>query len=107
MTPGAVLSAGAAAAPLAPDTVADGLRTSLGRLNFELISQYVDDILCADDGAVHRCHPPASGPGLKLVVEPSAAVGLAVVLSHPGHFAGQRVAIVLSGGNVDIDKLPW
>jgi threonine dehydratase len=44
---------------------------------------------------------------MKLVVEPSAAVGLAVVLRHPQRFAGKRVAIVLSGGNVDMDKLPW
>jgi threonine dehydratase len=44
---------------------------------------------------------------MKLVIEPSAAVGLAVVLQHAGRFAGKRVAIVLSGGNVDIDKLPW
>jgi threonine dehydratase len=91
---------------LAPDTVADGLRTSLGRLNFDLISQYVDDILCADDSAIIDA-TRLIWTRMKLVVEPSAAVGLAVVLSHPGHFAGQRVAIVLSGGNVDIDKLPW
>jgi len=44
---------------------------------------------------------------MKLLIEPSAGVGLAVVLSHPQRFAGKRVAIVLSGGNVDIDRLPW
>jgi threonine dehydratase len=44
---------------------------------------------------------------MKLVIEPSAAVGLAVVLAHPDQFAGRRVAVVLTGGNVDIDRLPW
>ncbi len=91
---------------LAPDTVADGLRTSLGRLNFDLIRQHVDDILCADDRAIIHA-TRLIWTRMKLVVEPSAAVGLAVVLSHAGRFAGQRVAIILSGGNVDIDQLPW
>ena len=90
----------------APDTVADGLRSSLGQLNFALIRQHVDDILCADDDAIIHA-TRLIWTRMKLVVEPSAAVGLAVVLSHPGRFAGRRVAIVLSGGNVDLDKLPW
>ena len=44
---------------------------------------------------------------MKLVIEPSAAVGLAVVLTHAEQFRGKRVAVVFSGGNVDLDKLPW
>ena len=44
---------------------------------------------------------------MKLVIEPSAAVGLAVVMSHPERFRGKRVAVILTGGNVDLDKLPW
>lgn len=44
---------------------------------------------------------------VKMIVEPSAAVGLAVVMSHPERFADKRVAIVFTGGNVDLDKLPW
>lgn len=93
-------------AQLTPDTVADGLRTSLGQLNFDLIRRHVDDILCAQDSAiVHATR--LIWTRMKLVVETSAAVGLAVVLSEPERFAGQRVAIVLSGGNVDINRLPW
>lgn len=91
---------------LAPDTVADGLRTALGQLNFRLIQQHVDDILSADDLAIIRA-TRLVWTRMKLIVEPSAAVGLAVVLSHPQRFAGKRVAIVFSGGNVDIDRLPW
>ena len=91
---------------LAPDTVADGLRTSLGRLNFALIRQHVDAILSVDDAAIIHA-TRLLWTRMKLVVEPSAAVGLAVVLNHPGQFQGKRVAIVLSGGNVDLDSLPW
>lgn len=91
---------------LAPDTVADGLRTALGQLNFALIRAHVDDILSADDTAIINA-TRLVWTRMKLVIEPSAAVGLAVVLSHPRRFAGKRVAIVFSGGNVDVDKLPW
>lgn len=89
-----------------PDTVADGLRTALGQLNFRLIRRHVDQILCADDSAIIHA-TRLVWTRMKLLVEPSAALGLAVVLSHPGRFAGKRVAIVFSGGNVDIDRLPW
>ena len=44
---------------------------------------------------------------LKILVEPSAAIVLAVVLGHPQHFAGRRIGLILSGGNVDLDALPW
>jgi threonine dehydratase len=44
---------------------------------------------------------------MKLIVEPSSAVALAALLKNPGEFSGQRVGIIISGGNVDLDKLPW
>ncbi len=91
---------------LAPDTIADGLRTSLGRLNFDIIRSQVDDILTADDETILHAMRLV-WTRAKLVIEASAAVGLAVVLAHPGRFSGARVAIVLSGGNVDLDSLPW
>jgi threonine dehydratase len=89
-----------------PDTVADGLLTSLGERNFAIIRALVDDILLVDDKQIieamkliwTRC---------KLVVEPSGAVAVAAVLAHRGEFAGQRVVAVLTGGNVDLDRLPW
>jgi threonine dehydratase len=89
-----------------PDTVADGLRTALGELNFRIILEYVDDILSVDDASIISAMRLV-WTRMKLIVEPSAAVGLAVVLSQPQRFAGKRVVIVLSGGNVDIDQLPW
>ncbi len=91
---------------LAPDTLADGLRTSLGRLNFDIIRRDVDDILCAGDELIVAAMRLV-WTRMKLVIEPSAAVGLAVVLANPARFAGRRAVIVLSGGNVDLDRLPW
>ncbi|MEM9256415.1 MAG: pyridoxal-phosphate dependent enzyme [Pseudomonadota bacterium] len=91
---------------LSPRTIADGLRTSLGALNFALIQKHVTAILTVDDAdtiAAMRL----IWTRMKLLVEPSAAVPLAVVLTRRDLFAGQRVAIVLSGGNADIDALPW
>ena len=91
---------------LAPDTIADGLRTSLGRLNFQIIREQVDDILTVTDADILRAMR-LIWTRMKLVVEPSAAVGLAVVMTHRANFADQSVVIVLSGGNVDLDQLPW
>ena len=91
---------------LAPDSVADGLLTSLGQLNFDIIRREVDDILTVDDDTILWAMRLVWAR-MKLLIEPSAAVGLAVVLDQPEIFAGKQVAVVLSGGNVDIDRLPW
>ena len=90
----------------APHPVAHGLRTALAQVHFQLIRENVDDILSADDATIIRA-TRLVWTRMKLVIEPSAAVGLAVVLAHPHRFAGKRLAIVFSGGNVDIDQLPW
>lgn len=87
------------------DTVCDGLRAELGTLTFPLLRQHVREVLLADDAdtvAAMRL----LWERLKLVVEPSGAVALATVLRHRERFAGKRVGIVLSGGNVDLDALP-
>ena len=91
---------------LAPETVADGLLTSLGELNFSLIRELVDDILAVEDDATIAAMRLV-WTRMKLVIEPSAAVALAAVLAEPRRFAGSRMVIVLSGGNVDLDALPW
>ena len=91
---------------LAPDTIADGLRTSLGVLNFELILANVEDILTVDDAAIVEAMRLV-WTRMKMIIEPSAAVALAAVLANRETFAGKRVAVVFSGGNVDLDRLPW
>jgi threonine dehydratase len=89
-----------------PVTIADGLLTTLGELNFEIIQQTVDDILCVSEQSIVAAMR-LIWTRMKLIVEPSAAVPLAAVLMNKALFSGKQVVIVLSGGNVDLDKLPW
>ena len=89
-----------------PDTVADGLRTSLGELTFPIIRKHVDAIVTAGEADIIAA-TRTIWERMKLVVEPSAAVPLATILSGRVDLNGKRVGIVLSGGNVDLDTLPW
>jgi len=89
-----------------PDTVADGLRTSLGELTFPIIQQHVDSIVTAGEAEIIAAMRTV-WERMKLVIEASAAVPLAAILSGRVNLSGQRVGIILSGGNVDLDTLPW
>lgn len=89
-----------------PKTIADGLLTSLGKLNFAIIMQYVDDILTADDAEIIEAMRLVY-ERLKIVIEPSCAVPLAALLKNKDQFRGKKVGIILSGGNVDLGKLPF
>lgn len=89
-----------------PATIADGLRTSLGGLTFPIIMQGADNILTATEAGIIKAMM-LIWERMKIIVEPSAAVPLAVILEHPGIFAGKRAGIILSGGNVDLHALPW
>lgn len=91
---------------IAPDTIADGLRAGLGELNFALIQQYVDTILTVTDANIVAAMR-LQWSRLKTVVEPSGAVSFAALLEHPERFRGRRVVVVISGGNLDLDRLPW
>lgn len=87
------------------DTVCDGLRAELGPLTFAILQDHrLEVLLVSDAEAVAAMRLLAER--LKALVEPSAAVPLAAVLKHRERFAGLRVGIVLSGGNVDLDALP-
>ncbi len=89
-----------------PQTIADGLRSSLGELNFEMIKRYVDTVVTVTDEHISDAMR-LQWTRLKTVVEPSGAVTLAAVLEHAERFQGRRVALIISGGNVDLDNLPW
>lgn len=91
-----------------PDTLADGLKTTLGELTWPVVRDLVEDVLVVDDMATVAAMRMVF-ERMKIVVEPSAAVPVAAVLSQRFRArAGlDRVAIVLSGGNVDLDALPW
>jgi threonine dehydratase len=89
-----------------PRTIADGLRTSLGDLTFPLITRNVDDIVTVSEEAIVSAMRLV-WETLKVVIEPSSAVPVAAVLEKKVPVAGKSVAIILSGGNVDLDNLPW
>ncbi len=89
-----------------PNTIADGLLTSLGTITFAVIMKYVDDILSVSDDEIVAAMRMIY-ERMKIVVEPSCAVPLAALLKHREGFSGQKVAIILSGGNVDLEKLPF
>jgi threonine dehydratase len=88
-----------------PDTIADGLLTSLGDLTFPIITTYVQDILTVSEDEIISAMR-VLWERMKIVVEPSSAVPLGALLNK-GRFQGQRVGVILSGGNVDLARLPW
>jgi threonine dehydratase len=88
----------------AAKTVADGLRTSLGDLTFAVIRSQVAGILTVDDQATLAAMRLV-WERMKIIIEPSAAVPVAAVLGEVSRFAGRRVGVIASGGNVDFDRL--
>lgn len=89
-----------------PKTIADGLLTSLGTLTFPIIHQHVKAIHTVSEENIILAMRTI-WERMKIIVEPSAAVGLGVVLQYPELFKGRRTGVVLSGGNLDLDHLPW
>ena len=89
-----------------PQTIADGLRASLGQIAFPIIRELVDDILVVSEESIIEAMRLA-WEMLKIIIEPSSAVVLAAVLSHRKRVEGKRIGLILSGGNVDLDRLPW
>jgi len=98
--------AGHIIASVNPQTIADGLRSSLGKLPFAEIQRYVDAIVTVSEESIVRSMRTI-WEVLKIIVEPSAAVPYAALLEDKLNIAGQRVGIILSGGNLDLDALPW
>jgi threonine dehydratase len=88
------------------DTIADGLRTNLGTMNFPLIQRYVDDIVTVTDESIVAAMRTI-WETLKIVVEPSAAVAYGAILEGKIDCRAKRIGIILTGGNVDLDALPW
>ncbi len=90
----------------APQTIADGLRGSIGVLNFELLRRYVDEVLTVSESQIVEAMRVILDD-LKLLVEPSSAVPVAAALAGQLGSPGDRLGIVLSGGNVDLDLCPF
>jgi threonine dehydratase len=100
------LRRGARVTSLAPDTICDGLRALIGEINFELLKKYCVTVLPVTDNETIAAMRLIF-ERMKLVVEPSSAVALAAILKYRDVFAGRRVGVILTGGNVDLDALPW
>lgn len=89
-----------------PDTIADGLRTTVGELTFPIISRHVTDIVRVSEEAIAEAMR-ITWQRTKLIIEASAAVPLAALLEGTVDARGARIGVIISGGNVDLDALPW
>ncbi|PKP74928.1 MAG: serine dehydratase [Alphaproteobacteria bacterium HGW-Alphaproteobacteria-6] len=90
----------------APRTIADGLLVPLKDLTWHFVKTHVSDILTASDPEIIEAMK-LTWKHLRVVMEPSSAVPLATILKTPDLFRGRRVGVIITGGNVDLDKLPW
>src|SRR6266536_4762142 len=87
-------------------TIADGLRKNVGAPNFAIIQRHVDDIVTVSEEAIIAAMRTI-WETMKIIIEPSAAVPYAAIVERKIDIAGKRVGIILTGGNVDLDALPW
>jgi len=87
-------------------TIADGLRTNIGEPNFAIIQRYVDDIVTVSEEAIVSAMRTI-WETMKIIIEPSAAVPYAAIVERLIDINGKRAGIILTGGNVDLDALPW
>src|SRR5688572_3616857 len=88
------------------NTIADGLHANLGAINFALVQEHVESVVTVSEGAIVTAMRTI-WETMKIVIEPSAAVSYAAVLEECLDLRGKRIGIILTGGNVDLDALPW
>jgi threonine dehydratase len=90
----------------APETVADGLKVPLKDLTWHFVQRHVTDILTVSEDEIVEAMKLV-WKRMKIIIEPSCAVPVAAVLKNPSIFKGLKVGIIITGGNVDLDNLPW
>ncbi len=100
------LAAGKIVPSVNPQTIADGLRTSLGTFTFPIIRKRVEQIVTVSESAIVAAMKFV-WERAKIIIEPSAAVAVGALWEHKIDLTGNRVGVILSGGNVDLDRLPW
>jgi threonine dehydratase len=88
------------------DTIADGLKTTVGNLNFEIIKDIAKEVITVSEEEIILAMKHI-WERMKLVIEPSSAVPFAALLKNKEYFAGKKVGMILTGGNVDLSKLPF
>ncbi|MBC8488235.1 MAG: pyridoxal-phosphate dependent enzyme [Bacteroidetes bacterium] len=89
-----------------PNTIADGLLTSLGSLTYPIIQKYVHQIVTVSENVIIKAMR-LIWERMKIIIEPSAAVPFAAILENKFDYRNQRIGIIISGGNIDLDKIPW
>jgi threonine dehydratase len=89
-----------------PKTIADGLLTSLGTLTFPIVREHVEQVVTVNEQGIIDSMK-FIWERAKIIIEPSAAVAVAVLWEKKIDLSGLKVGVILSGGNVDLDKLPW
>eukprot|EP00475_Leptophrys_vorax_P005582 TRINITY_DN13369_c0_g1_i1.p1 TRINITY_DN13369_c0_g1~~TRINITY_DN13369_c0_g1_i1.p1 ORF type:complete len:353 (+),score=78.10 TRINITY_DN13369_c0_g1_i1:49-1059(+) len=89
-----------------PKTICDGLLTSLGEKNFAIIRKYVDDIVTVKEETIVEAMRMI-WERMKITIEPSCAVTLGAILEGKIDIEGKKIGMIISGGNVDLEKLPW
>jgi threonine dehydratase len=91
---------------VSPDTMADGLRTSLGTLTYPIILSHVNEIVTVSEKSIVQAMR-FIWERMKIVIEPSSAVPVAALIEKKIDVRNKRAGIIISGGNVDLDHLPW
>jgi len=89
-----------------PDTIADGLLTSLGDITYPIIKEYVDQIVTVSEDGI-KAAMKLVWERMKIIIEPSSAVPLAAIMENTFGYSKKKIGIIISGGNVDLQKLPW
>lgn len=92
--------------PENPKSIADGLLVSVGVLNFEIIKQYVEDVYCVTEEEIVAAMKLV-WERMKIIIEPSSAVAVAALIKNKEQFAGKKTGVIITGGNVQLDKLPF
>lgn len=89
-----------------PDTIADGLRTSLGNITFPIIKEYVSEIFTVTEEEIITSMRIV-WERMKMIIEPSSAAAFAAMIKNAGRFKNKKIGIIVSGGNVDLNNLPF
>jgi threonine dehydratase len=100
------LAAGRILPSVHPQTIADGLLTSLGARTFPIIQHHVEQVVTVSEKVIIVAMRNV-WERAKIIIEPSAAVPIGALLENKADFSGLRIGVILSGGNVDLDRLPW
>lgn len=88
------------------DTIADGLKTTIGQKNFDILKEHVKEVFTVSEKEIVAAMK-LIWERMKIVIEPSCAVPFAAILKNPKAFKDKRVGVILTGGNVDLTKLPF